>query len=816
MALSRPLSGTILSPVDGSPLTGSIVLTPRHDVVDSDGHIVGPATIVVTAGVIDSVSIYPGIYNAVILDANSKRLRGLRLEVPDDSGNAVTWESLVLAQGSYTPPSSTPLFAGDDISLLDSAEADGQYGVQVTGNNVTLTPITNVDATTVTADVVSPGYIDFAAAPAAPGIHTEGAVYWNTDDKTLSMMTDVTGVTLQIGQEMYVLAKNVSGSLIPNGSVVYVSGAAGGRPKIDLADPATHTTSRLIGVVTADISNGGEGYVTVFGLVRDIDTSSFTAGDLLFLSTTPGGLTATKPPAPNHSAPVAVCTVSHPSNGVILVRAGYEYDMDDLSDVSAAAPNDGDALLWDAGNGYWATGSVVTTDVDWQPARDTRLVVSTGGFFSGNPADYTLIHVESTANVFATFAAPTATSSPVVVTVDESWTGSACSFLGAVPTSPNPTFYAGGGGIFIPDVDAGVWVHAPIRSNQRHLDIRVNATTVPALGSVFYSDGTNSSPGISKVQVGWLDGSAVASPGRALLATDPVTSGFPTNLDTTGATEGTAYRANASGSGTFALDNFTAVVAPSATDDSGSNYRIGSWWYDTVGGSLYRCTDDTTAAAVWVEVSAAGGASDHDGTGLNSTAVGTSATASNSQTTAVGDTANASGINSTALGNSSLASGTSSTALGEDATANNSWATAVGAEASATNARSICFGFRASASGSASTALGHEASAAHASSIALGRTATTTAANQLMLGSSSATLNEISAYGTAAGTELAFRNANGGAARNINVGWLTLASYTDATRPAAGTVGRMIYNTDDNAPNFDDGVNWRDAAGVIT
>jgi hypothetical protein len=43
-------------------------------------------------------------------------------------------------------------------------------------------------------------------------------------------------------------------------------------------------------------------------------------------------------------------------------------------------------------------------------------------------------------------------------------------------------------------------------------------------------------------------------------------------------------------------------------------------------------------------------------------------------------------------------------------------------------------------------------------------------------------------------------------------------SYNDAGRPAAGAVPlyTWIFNTDDAAPNYSDGTNWRDAAGVIT
>ena len=43
-------------------------------------------------------------------------------------------------------------------------------------------------------------------------------------------------------------------------------------------------------------------------------------------------------------------------------------------------------------------------------------------------------------------------------------------------------------------------------------------------------------------------------------------------------------------------------------------------------------------------------------------------------------------------------------------------------------------------------------------------------------------------------------------------------SFTDANRGNASDfgAGTEIWNTDDNAPNFSDGANWRDAAGGIT
>ena len=50
-----------------------------------------------------------------------------------------------------------------------------------------------------------------------------------------------------------------------------------------------------------------------------------------------------------------------------------------------------------------------------------------------------------------------------------------------------------------------------------------------------------------------------------------------------------------------------------------------------------------------------------------------------------------------------------------------------------------------------------------------------------------------------------------------------LQIYSDLTRPLASAVGAVvgvkavsIWNSDDLAPNFSDGVNWYDAAGNLT
>lgn len=49
-------------------------------------------------------------------------------------------------------------------------------------------------------------------------------------------------------------------------------------------------------------------------------------------------------------------------------------------------------------------------------------------------------------------------------------------------------------------------------------------------------------------------------------------------------------------------NNFSAVVDPTITDDSGDNYQVGSLWVNTASGTIFVAIDVTPAAAVWLQV----------------------------------------------------------------------------------------------------------------------------------------------------------------------------------------------------------------------
>ena len=150
---------------------------------------------------------------------------------------------------------------------------------------------------------------------------SEGELSWNDDDKTLNLGLAGGNVTLQVGQELLTPRAKAIGSDIGNGDLVYVSGGTGANPEMSLAKADTLATSKgTIAMATEDITQGQFGYYTAFGLVRDVDTSAYSAGDLLYLSSTAAGdYTGTAPTRPNFQVKIGVVIRSHATEGVIFV-----------------------------------------------------------------------------------------------------------------------------------------------------------------------------------------------------------------------------------------------------------------------------------------------------------------------------------------------------------------------------------------------------------------------------------------------------------------------------------------------------------------
>lgn len=156
--------------------------------------------------------------------------------------------------------------------------------------------------------------------PVAAPAYSRGKIYYDQNSEALSVYDDISGTSIQVGQEIIIRARNNSGSTINDMEVVYVTGAIGQNPTIELAQANAASTARTIGLATHDIANNTIGKVCTFGVVRNIDTSPFNDGDLLWMSATvAGGLVATPPTAPDYSIFIGVVLHAHATQGKILV-----------------------------------------------------------------------------------------------------------------------------------------------------------------------------------------------------------------------------------------------------------------------------------------------------------------------------------------------------------------------------------------------------------------------------------------------------------------------------------------------------------------
>ena len=153
-------------------------------------------------------------------------------------------------------------------------------------------------------------------------IHQEGRLFYDKNDHSLAYYNDASDVTVNIGREQLVRVYNNTGSTLTNGKVVYVNNASSGWPTVTLAQADSSVASQsTLGLVTADILNGGYGYVCTNGVVNGLNTSSYAPGTRLYLSATSAGdWTSTAPLQPNYVVELGIVVNQDASVGRIFVR----------------------------------------------------------------------------------------------------------------------------------------------------------------------------------------------------------------------------------------------------------------------------------------------------------------------------------------------------------------------------------------------------------------------------------------------------------------------------------------------------------------
>jgi hypothetical protein len=201
--------------------------------------------------------------------------------------------------------------------------------------------------------------------------------------------------------QMFAFVTNDDSVTINKGEPVYAFSASGDRMSVKLANNTSDATSaKTVGLVfSSSIPSNGTGFIITQGVIQNLNTSMYTAGDTLYVGATAGSLTNVKPYAPNHLVYAGIVERANAGNGQIYVRVQNGYELDEIHDVDlitippttndvltyngslwvAQAPSGGSGTVTSVATSAPITGGPITTS---GTIGITQATTSTSGYLS--------------------------------------------------------------------------------------------------------------------------------------------------------------------------------------------------------------------------------------------------------------------------------------------------------------------------------------------------------------------------------------------------------------------------------------------------
>jgi hypothetical protein len=163
--------------------------------------------------------------------------------------------------------------------------------------------------------------------------------------------------------------KAQAGEALSKGDAIYISGISGNTPVVSLADANNAAKMPAFGVAADDATLNSAVDVVTYGAISSVDTSGFTLGDTLYVSTTPGQLVST-PPTGESSLIQNLGKVErvHASAGILFIAGAGRTN---------ATPN------LNNGNFFLGNGSNQSVSADFETSVTGIALPLTGGALTG-------------------------------------------------------------------------------------------------------------------------------------------------------------------------------------------------------------------------------------------------------------------------------------------------------------------------------------------------------------------------------------------------------------------------------------------------
>jgi hypothetical protein len=257
--------------------------------------------------------------NGTSLDASAS---GLRISTTWAGQTSITTLGTI-ATGTWAATDIAVLHGGTGAS--DAPTARTNLGAAASGANSDITSLSGL-----TGSIATPTYIQFNTTQNPLPTDATGRIYYDNSDQFQTLSFQMNGSVVQhVGEEQFYRIK-CQGS-ITKGQVVSFAGTVGASGGL-IGKAATGLTvdqaSYILGVADESGINNDWIFVSSFGEVKQINTTggaeAWVQGQVLYYNPlVTGGLTKTKPTAPNAIAIVAAVVHVGTNNGILFVRPTF-------------------------------------------------------------------------------------------------------------------------------------------------------------------------------------------------------------------------------------------------------------------------------------------------------------------------------------------------------------------------------------------------------------------------------------------------------------------------------------------------------------
>jgi hypothetical protein len=359
---------------------------------------------------------------------------------------------------------------------------DGTTGKLIQNSAVT---ISDTGAMAGVLSITDPNFIDFNTGYTTPV--TAGQLGWDGTFNSLALGMIGGNVIQHIGEDTYIYVK--ASSAITRGQVVMFTGSVGASG-VATAAPATGVTNgqTIIGVAAETIALNGFGLIQTYGELRNVNTSAFADGDILYYnSAVTGGFTSTYPSSGPIVTVAAVLNGGSAGGGVITVRVSVTQRLTASTGISVSQTATGSTI----------TNAGVTTITG--TASQITASASTGGVTLSLPAT---INVNTSGS-----AATLTTGRTIAITGDLTYTSPSFNGSGNVTAA---------GTLATVNSNVGSFTNASITVNAKGLVTAASSGTAPVTSV------TGTSPVVS---------SGGATPAISMPAATTSVNGYLTSTD---------------------------------------------------------------------------------------------------------------------------------------------------------------------------------------------------------------------------------------------------------------------------------------------